>query len=84
MSRQREPGRVVLVVPVFPKLSETFVVRHFLGLLERGWDVFVLCGGSPAEAWQLFPELGRDEIRRRVMVQRPARPRWRLIFSAPD
>lgn len=75
--------RVVLVVPIFPKLSETFVVRHFAGLLERGWDVFVHCDRSPAEAWALFPQLDRPEVRARVRRARPTSPRWRLLFSAP-
>lgn len=74
--------RVVLVLPIFPKRSETFVVRHFLGLLHRGWDVFVLCDDSPAEAFGLFPELDRPEIRRRIRRRRPTRPRWRGITGA--
>lgn len=74
--------RVVLVLPIFPKRSETFVVRHFLGLLHRGWDVFVLCDDSPPEAFGLFPELDRPEIRRRVRRRRPTRPRWRVIPEA--
>lgn len=75
--------RVVLVLPVFPKLSETFVVRHFAGLLERGWDAFVLCGRSPEDAWALFPQLDRPGIRRRVRLARPTRPRRRLAYAAP-
>jgi colanic acid/amylovoran biosynthesis glycosyltransferase len=76
-------ARVVLVVPVFPKLSETFVVRHFLGLLDRGWEVFVLCDRSPDEAWQLFPQLDRPELRRRVRTFSPTRPRLRTLAAAP-
>ncbi len=75
--------RIVLVVSTFPKLSETFIVRHFLGLLERGWDVFVFCDDSPAEAWSLFPALDRPEIRRRVRLAWPTRPRRRLLKAAP-
>ena len=37
--------RVVSVVPTFPNLSETFIVRKFLGLLERGVDVHVVSKG---------------------------------------
>ncbi len=75
--------RVLLVVPVFPKLSETFVVRHFAGLLERGWDVHVLCDDSPPGGWALFPHLDRPEIRDRVRLQSPARPRSKLLFQIP-
>lgn len=76
-------GRVVLVVPIFPKLSEAFVVRQFLGLLDQGWDVFVFCDRSPPEAWRLFPALERPEIRARVRVAPPTRPRWRFAWAAP-
>lgn len=80
-SPKRAP-RVVLVLPLFPQSSETFVVRHFLGLLSRGWDVFVLCDSSPAEAFRLFPELDRPEIRRRIRRKKPTRPRWRVVAGA--
>ena len=86
LARNETPGekaRVVLVVPVFPKLSETFVARHFLGLLDRGWDVFVLCDRSPAEAWRFFPLLDRPEIRRRIRLFAPTRPRLRVLATGP-
>ncbi|MCZ8204289.1 glycosyltransferase family 4 protein [Gemmatimonas sp.] len=36
-------SRLVLVVPAFPQLSETFIASKVAGLLERGWDVHVVC-----------------------------------------
>jgi glycosyltransferase involved in cell wall biosynthesis len=54
--------RVVMVTDHFPKFSETFFVRKFLGLLRRGWDVHVVCQRSNDEQWRFFPEL-RNEIR---------------------
>lgn len=81
------PWRIVLVVPKFPQLSETFVVRHFLGLLRRGWDVHVLCAESPRAGWRHFPELAEEEqrygIRRRVRVRWPVRPRVRAAAALP-
>lgn len=69
--------RVVMVVPAFPKLSETFIVSKFLGLLSRGFDVQVLCGRSDPAEWARFPELvARPELRRRVLRAWPVRPRW--------
>ena len=69
--------RIALIVPVFPKLSETFIVNKFLGLLERGWDVHVVCGeSSPGMAVDLPNcEVFRD-WRRRVHNSWPHRPRW--------
>src|SRR5215210_5051202 len=51
-----------MVTDHFPKVSETFFVRKFVGLLERGWDVHVVCRRSNDEHWAFFPEL-REHIR---------------------
>lgn len=59
--------RIVLIVPQFPRLSETFIVSKFLGLLTAGHDVHVVCTGSEAAEWRRFPEL-RAVARRRVHV----------------
>src|SRR5439155_13960290 len=60
--RDGRPPRIVMVTDHFPKFSETFFVRKFLGLLRRGWDVHVVCQRSNDEHWVYFPEL-REEIR---------------------
>jgi colanic acid/amylovoran biosynthesis glycosyltransferase len=60
--RAGRPPRVVMVTDHFPKFSETFFVRKFLGLLKRGWDVHVVCRRSNDEHWAYFPEL-REHIR---------------------
>ena len=76
--------RVVLLVPSFPKLSETFIVSKFLGLLERGWDVYVVCGESRRSEWEHFPELRQHaQARQRVRVSWPHRPRWLAVGLAP-
>lgn len=73
--------RIVLVVPAFPKLSETFVVSHLLGLLAHGWDVQVVCACSAAADWAQFPALTADPgLRRRVHVTWPDAPRWRVLL----
>jgi colanic acid/amylovoran biosynthesis glycosyltransferase len=67
--------RLVLFVKAFPRRPETFIVQKFLGLLEQGWDVHIVCNQSTVEDWQLFPQLaGRIELHRRVHVIWPARP----------
>lgn len=70
--------RIVLVVPAFPKLSETFIVSKFLGLLERGWDVHLVCRQSNLKDWEAFPELHHSgsDIKQRVHVSLPHSPRW--------
>jgi len=69
--------RLVLIVPCFPKLSETFIVSKFLGLLERGWDVHVVCSVSEKAQYRHFPNLeNHPEARRRIKVAWPHRPRW--------
>ncbi|MGB5341841.1 MAG: glycosyltransferase family 4 protein [Thermoanaerobaculia bacterium] len=76
--------RVVSVVPTFPKLSETFIVRKFLGLLERGVDAHVVCNRSDRSVWQQFPEVDRAPgSRRRVHRVTPVRPRWKPLLGGP-
>jgi len=76
--------RIVLVVPFFPKLSETFIVSKFLGLLARGWDVHVVCAQSDPEEWKNFPELSsQTNIRKRVHVVWRTQPRWLAATLMP-
>jgi len=68
--------RVVLVVPSFPQVSETFIISKFLGLLKRGWDVHVVCGTSSPEQLHWFPELEQSALaRKRVHRVWPVRPK---------
>ena len=82
---QKEAGmRLVLVVPAFPKLSETFIVSKFLGLLEKGWDVHIACDASDPSEWKKFPDLvSRPGIRERVHCGWPHRPRWLALLLLP-
>ena len=73
-----------MVVPAFPKLSETFIVRKYLGLLDRRVDVHVVCNQSDLAAWQQFPELGRTPgVERRIHRVMPVRPRWKPVLVGP-
>jgi colanic acid/amylovoran biosynthesis glycosyltransferase len=84
MSKISPSPRLVLAAPAFPKLSETFMVNQFLGLLGRGWDVHVACAQLDAAAWENFPELhGKPDLRRRVHPQWPDRPRWLAALLLP-
>jgi colanic acid/amylovoran biosynthesis glycosyltransferase len=76
--------RVVQIVPAFPKLSETFIVSKFLGLLQHGWDMHVICGESDPREWQRFPELrGLADVQQRVHLAWPHRPRWLATLLVP-
>jgi colanic acid/amylovoran biosynthesis glycosyltransferase len=71
-------------VPAFPRLSETFIVSKFVGLLERGWDVHVVCNKSESKNWKLFPQLAAvRSARRRVHVSWPAEPPWKASLLLP-
>jgi colanic acid/amylovoran biosynthesis glycosyltransferase len=73
--------RVVLIVPAFPKLSETFIVNKFWGLLQRGFDVHVVCAASDPAVWQQFPLLKENpNLKARVHVTWPSRPHWLIAF----
>ena len=76
--------RVVLVVESFPKPSETFFVTRFRHLLERGWDMHVVCRSDDGADWSFFPELMRisgvtDRVRRRPATS----PRWWALALLP-
>jgi colanic acid/amylovoran biosynthesis glycosyltransferase len=76
--------RIVMVTPAFPKTSETFLYQKAAGLLERGHEVKVVCGASEEREWERFR--GRamwEELRRRVRVAAPARPRWKVALHGP-
>jgi colanic acid/amylovoran biosynthesis glycosyltransferase len=76
--------RVALVLTGFPRVSETFIVSKFVGLLRRGWDVHVVCTNSRSRDWAGFPELAADpDIVRRVHVAWPDQPRWKAAALAP-
>lgn len=76
--------KVLLVVPRFPQLSETFIVNKFLGLLERGCDIHVVSDRSEREEWNRFSQLhGQPQLRNRVHTSWPLRPRWLAAFLLP-
>lgn len=75
--------KITLIVPSFPRTSETFIVSKFLGLLERGYDVSVICGNSDSKEWKRFPGLERSGLKQRVLVSPPASPRWRAALHFP-
>ncbi len=59
---------VLFVTPGFPRLSLTFSVSKFLGLLAKGWDVHVVTPQSRPQDWAHFPELQQPETARRIHV----------------
>jgi colanic acid/amylovoran biosynthesis glycosyltransferase len=65
--RDERSASVALVVNQFPAGSEPCIVRKFLGLLERGWDVHMVCKRRDNRQWEFFPGLREDpKIRQRV------------------
>ncbi len=81
---KQNPPRVVLYLSSFPRLSETFIVNKFLGLLKKGWDVHVVCSESDAREWNHFPELAQyPNIRDHVHVRWLHRPRWLAALFMP-
>jgi colanic acid/amylovoran biosynthesis glycosyltransferase len=61
--------RVLLAVPTFPEVSETFITAKFAGLLRRGLDVHLVCEVRRDDLWDDMPAL-RDApgLRERVHV----------------
>lgn len=76
--------RIVLVVQDFPKLSETFIANKFLGLIERGWDVHIVCARFTPQDWMEFsPLAGNPQLRCRVHPAFPNKPRWLALLLLP-
>lgn len=77
-------SRIVLIVNSFPKLSETFIVSKFTGLLSRGVDAHVVCGKSKKQDWSAFPELCENsDTRRRVHETWPITPKFLAALLLP-
>lgn len=75
--------KLCLVVPAFPKTSETFIANKFHGLLERGWDVFIVCSSSNEQDWVNFPQLKSSKVRSRVRANWPHQPRILAALLIP-
>jgi colanic acid/amylovoran biosynthesis glycosyltransferase len=58
--------RLVMVVDRFPMYSTTFLAAKFTGLLERGWDVHVVCRESNPEQRELVFGAGEPGFSPRI------------------
>jgi colanic acid/amylovoran biosynthesis glycosyltransferase len=74
--------KVALVVSRFPKGSETFIVSKFVGLLDKGFDVCVVCNASPMTERQRFPQF-QSRFNGRVFVNWPTSPHWIVPLLFP-
>ncbi|HMN60226.1 MAG TPA: hypothetical protein PJ988_07675, partial [Anaerolinea sp.] len=76
--------KVVLLTSSFPQLSETFIMNKFIGLVEEGWDVYVVCSTSKASEWKNFPHASSlRNIRKRVHENWPVQPKWLVPLFFP-
>ncbi len=76
--------KLLLVVSAFPAQSETFIIQKVLGLKRAGIDVHVECHLSQPSQWDVFKGLlGGDDLRSRVHVRWPHRPRWLALALCP-
>ena len=70
-------GRVILLLSTFPRLSESFIVNKFLGLVDAGWDVHIVGAYNDRKAWKMLPDLQQHkEIHQRVHYNWCFRPAW--------
>ncbi len=75
--------KLCLVVPAFPKTSETFIANKYLGLLERGWDVFIVCSSSSEQDWAKFSTSSAPKSARPGAENWPQEPRMLAAFLLP-
>ena len=57
--------KVAVILGGFPKLSETFILRHITGLLDLGHDVDIYARRNPREAL-VQPDVDRYRLRERT------------------
>lgn len=81
MTADSQPLNIVLVLNAFPKLSESFIVRKFIGLLRRGYDIRIIALQEKAEDFAHFPELNDPEILRRITYLTPSRSNGRYKLT---
>ncbi|MDZ4778970.1 MAG: glycosyltransferase family 4 protein [Planctomycetia bacterium] len=71
-------------MPAFPKLSETFLVNKFVGLLRQGVDAYVVCGRSDESEWRNYPHFAEQApLRRRIVRSWAHEPRWLAALLWP-
>jgi len=76
--------RVVLVLASFPQLSETFIVNKFIGLLEKGWDIHVVCNHHNQNEYKNFTRLSKTSgLTHRVLRNWPVAPKWLAVLLFP-
>jgi colanic acid/amylovoran biosynthesis glycosyltransferase len=73
---------LILLVVSFPKLSETFLVNKFLGLLAQGYDAHIVCQNFQRTEWNCFPQLD-DHLQKRVHPFWPRQPDWLALLLLP-
>jgi len=76
--------RVVLVLASFPQLSETFIVNKFIGLIEKGWNIHVVCNHHHQHEYKNFAQLSKiSALNNRIHRNWPVAPRWLPVLLFP-
>ena len=73
--------RIGVILGGFPKLSETFILRHITGLLDLGHDVDIYARRNPREEL-VQPEVDRYRLRERTHYFEVPEGRWARIRRA--
>lgn len=64
-------ARIVLILTTFPQLSETFIVNKFIGLVEKDWDIQIVCSTFSKKNWMAFQSLRDNPNLRKRIHQSP-------------
>jgi len=65
----------------FPVRSETFVIQHVTGLLERGFDVNVIANNGDSDAWENIGEF-QSELINKVKNYRMPKSKFVRVIGA--
>jgi len=73
--------KVCVMASAFPTLSETFVLDHITGLIDRGHSVGVVANDDAGEELQQS-SVGEYDLRQRTQYTKPPRTRQRQLLDA--
>lgn len=74
--------RIAIFVDKFLPVSETFILRQIIGLLERGHTVDIFAA-APADSWNLHRDAHDPRLLDRVHYLRGPRRSFRRMVTAP-
>lgn len=76
-------SEIVMVVPVFPQISETFIMNKFRGL-QNGFSVSLVCDDFSEKNWNTYQfHTNLENLKKHLYTNPPTSPKILGVFVAP-